>query len=498
MNKIFNIIFVFNLAILAQILIPFLVINDAYSQYKGSINKAETYLNKSELKSDIEEKRSLLIDAKGEIDLAMTIQKNNIKARSWYIQGNIYSAIAKQFLDIDPDAIEKAAESFNKIIDGEIKTNNIEILQNSITKKDNLRLYFINNAIQYQQSNPPEFELSLEEWENVLLVNPLDTLAMEYTAFVAGTLKDYKYAVEKYTKVINSEEIGINAKFRALQQCVDFTFNKCEIFDDCSTFSKAIGFIKIGLELFPNDNFFKQVEINILIITDKADEAINKTNKLIESDPDNPAPYFNKGVFYYNMGVNLTSQVKDYNFTQKQLDNIDSIFNIAIDAYSKNLELDPLNSLTMQYLIYCFNASGEPYIKMKNFLAYDVLEIKKFAKKQNQLNNDIKSRIGRGIGLTNNLITEAKILDETEIQSIYSVFKFSEEYKLAIDFLNSVTEGKFWKEGVNHDPKDINYYYYIMESYNKLNDDSNAEKIDKIICDMIDGTWTDQYGCEEQ
>ena len=133
MNKIFNIIFVFNLAILAQILIPFLVINDAYSQYKGSINKAETYLNKSELKTDIEEKRSLLIDAKGEIDLAMTIQKNNIKARSWYIQGNIYSAIAKQFLDIDPDAIEKAAESFNKIIDGEIKTNNIEILQNSMT-----------------------------------------------------------------------------------------------------------------------------------------------------------------------------------------------------------------------------------------------------------------------------------------------------------------------------------------------------------------------------
>ena len=117
MNKIFNIIFVFNLAILAQILIPFLIINDAYSQYKGSVNKAETYLNKSELKTDIGEKRSLLIDAKGEIDLAMTIEKNNIKARSWYIQGNIYSAIAKQFLDIDPNAIEKAAESFKYIGD---------------------------------------------------------------------------------------------------------------------------------------------------------------------------------------------------------------------------------------------------------------------------------------------------------------------------------------------------------------------------------------------
>ena len=130
MNKIFNIIFVFNLAILAQILIPFFVINDAYSQYKGSVNKAETYLNKSELKTDIGEKRSLLIDAKGEIDLAMTIEKNNIKARSWYIQGNIYSAIARQFLDIDPDAIEKATESF-KAIGDKIKSNDITLIQNS-------------------------------------------------------------------------------------------------------------------------------------------------------------------------------------------------------------------------------------------------------------------------------------------------------------------------------------------------------------------------------
>ena len=82
------------------LIIPFLFINNVYSQYKGNVNKAESNLNKSKLKTIIGEKRALILDAKGEIDLAMTIEKNNSKARSWYIKGNIYSEIAKNFLDI--------------------------------------------------------------------------------------------------------------------------------------------------------------------------------------------------------------------------------------------------------------------------------------------------------------------------------------------------------------------------------------------------------------
>ena len=104
------------------LIIPFLFINNLYSQYKGSVNKAESNLNKAKLKIVIGEKRALIIDAKGEIDLAMTIEKNNSKARSWYVKGNIYSEIAQEFLDIDPEAIEKATESY-QAIGSSIKTN---------------------------------------------------------------------------------------------------------------------------------------------------------------------------------------------------------------------------------------------------------------------------------------------------------------------------------------------------------------------------------------
>ena len=163
MKKIFILINVFNIAILAQVLLPFFIVNNVYSQYKGNVNKAEAYLNKSELKTDIGEKRSLLIDAKGEIDLAMTIEKNNIKARSWYIQGNVYSAIAKQFLDIDPNAIVKAAESFKSIGD-KIKTNDITLIQNANVGLQNLSSHFVNQAILHKQLHNLVL-LNLEERE---------------------------------------------------------------------------------------------------------------------------------------------------------------------------------------------------------------------------------------------------------------------------------------------------------------------------------------------
>ena len=202
MKKIFILINVFNIAILAQVFLPFFIVNNVYSQYKGNVNKAEAYLNKSELKTDIGEKRSLLIDAKGEIDLAMTIEKNNIKARSWYVQGNVYSAIAKQFLDIDPNAIEKAAESFKSIGD-KIKTNDIRQIQNANVGLQNLSSHFVNQAIlALQGSGEPNYEVAYEEFVNSLKIYPQDTLGLLYGGYVAEQLNKYDVALGFYSQLI--------------------------------------------------------------------------------------------------------------------------------------------------------------------------------------------------------------------------------------------------------------------------------------------------------
>ena len=54
---------------LLTVLLLFITLN-GYSQYKGTPGKAKSSLEKSMLKTDIEEKRGLLTIAKGEIDAA--------------------------------------------------------------------------------------------------------------------------------------------------------------------------------------------------------------------------------------------------------------------------------------------------------------------------------------------------------------------------------------------------------------------------------------------
>ena len=72
------------------------------------------------------------------------------------------------FLDIDPDAIEKATESF-KAIGDKIKTNDITFIKNSNVALQNLSSHFVNQAIfALQGSGEPNYEIAYEEFINSL------------------------------------------------------------------------------------------------------------------------------------------------------------------------------------------------------------------------------------------------------------------------------------------------------------------------------------------
>ena len=102
---------------------------DGFSQYKGNPGKAKSSLDKVELKTDLSERRDLLILAKGEIDAAIENEKHRQKANTWLIRGDVYAAIAKGFLDLDSLAIEKAIEAYDKI-GTEVPTKDVMIIQN--------------------------------------------------------------------------------------------------------------------------------------------------------------------------------------------------------------------------------------------------------------------------------------------------------------------------------------------------------------------------------
>ena len=56
----------------------------------------------------------MLINAKGEIDAAILLDKQKQKPNTWLIRGDVYAAIAKGYSDIDSEANFLYAEALMK------------------------------------------------------------------------------------------------------------------------------------------------------------------------------------------------------------------------------------------------------------------------------------------------------------------------------------------------------------------------------------------------
>ena len=141
-------------------IITFLFSLSLNAQYKGSVNKARSLLDKAALSTYMSEIKPLLVEAKGEVDQAIKIEKNRSKVNTWIIRGDVYAAIAKGLPELDSMAIEKSLESYNKV-GTEIKTKDINAIQNANEGRQNLSTFFINDAITaLQGTNDPNNENS--------------------------------------------------------------------------------------------------------------------------------------------------------------------------------------------------------------------------------------------------------------------------------------------------------------------------------------------------
>jgi len=473
MKKIFTLINVFNIAILAQVFLPFFIINNVYSQYKGNVNKAEVYLNKSELKTDIGEKRSLLIDAKGEIDLAMTIEKNNIKARSWYVQGNVYSAIAKQFLDIDPNAIEKATESF-KSIGAKIKTNDITLIQNANVGLQNLSSHFVNQAIvALQGSGEPNYEVAYEEFINSLKIYPKDTLGLLYGGYVAEQLNKFDVALGFYSQLIEMNILTKKNTNTIYQNSINILFNHCDLFDECDSFVKSIKLITEGKNMFPENNYYPSIEINIAMRLNKVDDARKKIDDQLKEDPTNASLHFNRAVLYYNLGLALGENKK---FSDKEkLDTLDIVYKISIEAYQKSLEFDENNEKAIIYMIDAYKAYAKPYYDQERNLDFIALK-GKYQSESNRLKKEGNDRLsGAVIYAKAYMNLKGNEISDDDIGSIYPVFSIIEDYESLISIL---------KISISRDKTNIEHLEVLRNAYIKIKDYVNAEKIYQLILEQ--------------
>ena len=87
------------------------------------------------------------------------------------------------------------------------------------------------------------------------------------------------------------------------QNSINILYQNCSIFTECETYQRTLGLIERAKALFPGNNYYPSVEINIAMKLNKVEEARIKIDDQLSTDPENPSLHFNRAVLYYNLGL---------------------------------------------------------------------------------------------------------------------------------------------------------------------------------------------------
>lgn len=295
------------------VLAAVVIYSAGYAQ-KGNVTKAQTLLDKGEL-----------AEAKAEIDVAVTIEKNAGKTRTWMTKGRIYKEIA---LSEDPavqnlveNPIEESMAAFNKAMSMESEgSTDYNMIDYYI--EDFWTRYLNGGGEDYSNE---DYEGAYNQFYKASQIKPTDSLTLFYAGVAAQQAGKNKEALNFYNKLIEQDDANEDVYSTVIYM------ERAENKDD----EKALEVLQKAKEAFPENVDFMREEINILITLNKADEAIQKIKSTIEREPDNASLYLRLASLYDNIGIE--------NQNASKLEEAKQAFAMAQENYEKTLELEPNN-----------------------------------------------------------------------------------------------------------------------------------------------------------
>lgn len=357
-----------------------LAVSGTFAQ-KTKVQTAWNYMNYDELDK-----------ARTNIDEAVLNESTMGMAKAWYYRGLIYQKSYKhpKFANLDPDALKKAAESFNKAIELDTKS---EYKEDALKQKQLLGNQFYGLGV--EEFNAKQYDKALNAFEGVLSVSPMDTLAMLNSAFSAERSGNKTKAKDYYNQLIS-------IKYKDPKIYV-FLGN---LYKSESDTAMALTTIQKGRQAFPADNALVIEELNIFLGSGKDKEALESLNVAILGDPNNSSLYFAQGtVFdkldrkneaaasykkaieikpdyfdaYYNLGAmyfneaaemaNKANDLKSNAEYAKAKEKFDARFKEAMPYLEKALELQPTDQNTMVSL-------KQLYARLNETAKYDLLKVR--------------------------------------------------------------------------------------------------------------------------
>jgi tetratricopeptide (TPR) repeat protein len=280
------------------ILFANLMVISAFAQ-NSNVNKANTYLDQE----------GKLAEAKELIDAAIVHEKTMEKGRTWFVRGTVYSAIARsadpETSAIDPDAVQKTIESFEKVKELENEGSNYYTLAD--VQINNLFNEVFNKGIASYQAD--EYMDAYGHFQDLITISPADTVGYMYAGFCAEAIDEYDLALDVYYDAMK------------LDNCPSSVYSQTIIIleREKEDIEKAMEVNGAAMERYPEDQNFDKTQIAYLIRLERTDEAKMALEQAIAEEPDNANLYYNLGYLYGETG--------NYDKT--------------IEAYIKAIEIDP-------------------------------------------------------------------------------------------------------------------------------------------------------------
>jgi len=380
------------------VVIAMMFIGTATFAQKGSVTKADFYYNKGDYAS-----------AKAEIDMAITIEKNIGKSKTWFARGKIYQGIATSedtmIQALDNEAIQKSVEAYNKVLGMEKET-----APNAIFANANIEAIwgsYLNKGGEYYGED--KFSDALASFEKALLVKEGDSLTLLYAGVSAQQTDQVDKTLDYYYQMVANGD-GNSDVYSTLIYLERYKKKDNE---------KALIIVSKAKEAFPDEKKYIEEEISLLLKMDKIDEAKAKLEKEIAADPDNVYLHLNLGVLYDNIGGAMASEDKN--------DEAKEYFNKAKESYLNAVKVDPDNYIG-NYNIGAIhiNLAKEYYDEVRDMdlKAYDKFGAAKEAKAEAILKDGLSymekattvnpDDIG-GLQALSRMYTQLKMMDKAEV-----------------------------------------------------------------------------------
>lgn len=277
------------------------------------------------------QRQGTLDKARTEIDKAITNEKTQGKAKTWYTRGEIYEGMVASPIygkALGPGEGTKVAyESYSKAVSLEGKDS--EYGKMATQKLDGLYGLALNAGV--ESYNGKDFDKAIESYRMAQQIRPQDSTAYLYAAYAAEAKQDFGSAKEMYGKL---QSIG----YKSPQMYGRLLQIARQEKDDAA----ARKVIQDALVAYPNNKGFMLEDLNMELSAGRGKEAISKIEKAIAADPKNSNLYAVLGSVYDQ---------------DKQPAK-------ALEAYKKAVEVDPNNfDANFNLGVYNYNKAADLYTK---------------------------------------------------------------------------------------------------------------------------------------